>query len=488
MIGPMRTVAILAIVALAGGCDSNGGEPDGGSGDGGPDGALDGDTLPTEGLVGHPCTADEDCMLAATSGRVTCLRRSWGFRDGYCTIIGARDDGECETADPDAAHVALPCARAVCMRRCELPEDCRDGYECQPVLQACWPRCEAGRACPVPPPNVCEFDAECDDGDPCTEDGCVDGVCAYDRVTEQPRRVARLATLGAAVDVDFTGTLSEGNMGLLVAEGADGVEAIDLGNPSSPALAFRLETTGRAVAVVRQGDRIAVAEETTGVELFPAGGGSAVGLVALADGVGSAVGLTPQNSFVYGYRHGAFYLDVAGAGVSAPCDTRGRATDGAWFGADRVLLVADSLAGLAICSWPEAGGQTQLDRVDTLGRLLAVAVRDTVLAAAEAGAGVGIFDVTDPRNPARRETTAPLAGEAVDVRMTGPSTLVAAASAGGIYAFALEDCFVPELWYRWETDGPALALDEQDGVLAVALGEAGVELLDLGCRTTEPEE
>jgi len=374
------------------------------------------------------------------------------------------------------------------MQRCEDSNDCREDYECLPTLEACWPRCDPGRACPLPPPNVCEFDEECDDADPCTQDGCVDGICAHDRITTQPRRVARLATRGPALDVDFTGSLADDNLGLLVAEGGEGVQAIDLGNPSVPAVAFQLETAGRAVAVVRQGNRIAVAEELSGVEFFPAAGGSAVAAALLAEGVGSAAGMNPNNPWVYAYRHGAMWMNFDGGAVSAPCDTRGRAVDGVWFGGPRILLIADSLAGLAICSWPTEGDPTQLERIDSDGRMLGLAFRETIMVAAEGGAGVGVFDVSDPVNPSRREMTPPLEGEAVDVRMPGRSTFMVAASEGGIYAFALADCYVPELWYRWETEGPALSIDEQDGVLAIAMGEAGIDLLDTGCRVVAEEE
>jgi len=81
MIDPMRTTTALFLLGLLAGCPQNG-NPDGSPADASFDATMDGDALPTEGRVGHPCTADEDCLFTASTGRVVCLRRSWGFRDG----------------------------------------------------------------------------------------------------------------------------------------------------------------------------------------------------------------------------------------------------------------------------------------------------------------------------------------------------------------------------------------------------------------------
>jgi len=488
MIGSMvHSRKLLPLLLALAACPSgNGGDADAGQ--------ADSDAETVVGGVGEPCEIDADCPFSSAVGRVVCLRYSWGFRDGYCTVMGTTQASDCTTVDPESKHVQLPCARPVCMARCEAAEDCREGYECLPSLKTCWPRCEPGRACPLPPPIVCELNDECNDGDPCTIDGCVDDVCGHTRIAQDPSVLTYLATRGPALDVDLTGRVGDNNLGLLVAEGDEGVEAIDLTNPVEPAVAYRLETAGRAVSVALRTDYIAVAEEEAGLQVFPAGGGAATGQVLVADGIGLAVGVNAENNFLYAFGDGVFQMNLAGPAIGTRrCDTRGRAMDGAWFDTQRILVVADGAAGMAVCSWPEvdAGDPSQIERVNSAGRILAVASRDTVLVAAEAGAGVSLWEVTDPAAPTRRwpdDDMGPqdLGAEATDVKMTGPGTFIASASEAGVFAFALEDCYIPTLWYHWQTEGPALALDVQEGVLAVAEAEAGVELLDIGCR--EPTE
>ncbi len=477
-VGTLALVHVLAVLST--GCPADGdGDADLDASLDGP--LVDGEAGPSDGLVGDPCITSEDCLFEGA----TCLRYSWGFQDGYCTILGARDIDHCESADLDAKFVQLPCARAVCMNRCVYPEDCRDGYECLPSVEACWPRCQPGRACPLPPPSVCQSDDECDDSDPCTRDGCVDDECAHERISDLPRRVARLATTGPALDVDLTGRLDRGNLRLFIAEGWDGVEAVDLSNPSQPALAFRVETVGEALSLSAVSGRLAVAEGVSGVEVFSDQGGTALGIIPIADGAGSALSV---GEFIYAYRDGALSWNVANITTGAACDTRGRAVDGIWLSDHRVLLVADSLSGISVCDWAEGTTPLEVNRVASEGRVLSLSRQNNTIAAAEAGAGVGILDITDPFNPVRRDTTPSLAGEALEVRLAGQKSLFVAANEGGVYAFALEDCFVPETWYRWETDGPALGIDIVDGLLAIAMGEQGVDILDLGCRYSVEED
>lgn len=492
----MRTVLLALVVFAAAGCPETPPDADAdldGGLDGGLDAASDADAESVRplGMIGDPCTIDEDCIITSDQGQVACLRQGWGFREGYCTVVGTRNEGDCQAADHLSTHVALPCAQPVCMRRCDDSVDCRPGYQCFLGEQACWPRCEPGRACPIPPPTLCAADDECDDGDPCTVDGCIGGICDHDRIDYQPRQVARIATLGRAVDVDFTGRIADDNLQLIVAEGEDGVEVFDLSNPTEPQIYFRLNTIGEARAALRHRNLIVVAEGLDGIELFPANGGAADEHVLVEDGAASVEGVSRLNNNalnVLAYRHGLYRYNVESRTLNGnTCDTRGRAVAAIHEG--DITWVADSLAGLAVCSWAEGTTfATQIDRVDTDGRMLAISRYDEVLAAAEAGAGFGIFDVSVATLPSRRYASDSLEGDVLDLLLTGQTTMAIAASEGGLYLFALEDCFEPVLWYRWETDGPALAVDHSDGVIAIALGDQGIELLDIGCRAIEDEE
>jgi hypothetical protein len=491
-----NSLALAFFGLLAGsGCSESNGNPDAGDA-GDADATIDAemaDAGPPPGMVGAPCQTDEDCVGLLGTPNMACLRPSWGFTDGYCTIVGAANENACRAIDEASTRVDLPCAEPICMLRCEERGDCRPGYECFLGYQACWPRCEPGRACPFPPPTLCTPEDECDDGDPCTNDGCIGGICAHDRIAYQPRRAARMTTLGPALDVDFTGRIENDNLQLVVAEGEDGVEVFDLSNPTEPRVFYRIDTLGPALSVLREGNRIIVAEADQGFEVFNANNGAFVAHHLIENGEAEVRGLgyrSSNNVLILAYRHGLFTYNSEIDAISRnSCDTRGRAVDALHAGSQNATFVADSLAGLAVCDWNEGTTfATQIARVDTEGRMVAVDALQEILVAAEAGDGFGIFDITTASQPLRRYNSDILDGDVMDVLLAGKTTLAVAASEGGVYLFSIEDCFEPNLWFHWETDGPALALDYTDGVLAIALGEAGIELLDIGCRAPPEDE
>jgi hypothetical protein len=336
---------------------------------------------------------------------------------------------------------------------------------------------------------LCEGDEQCDDGDPCTTDGCVNGICAYDRVTERPQRAVRFATRGVAEDVQFSGSLSDDSLQLTVAEGEDGVEVFDLSNPTVPKRYLQIATAGPARAVRRGNNRILVAEHEAGLEIFDSGNGGSMGpplVVEASGGPASVHGFSQIHRghvVLFLYRAGMAIMNINAMTYGDICDTRGRAVHGLNFPGENVSLAADSLAGLAVCSWAEGTSYaTQTERLDTAGRMMALSRRQDLMMVAEGGAGFGVIDVSSPLMPVRRYDSGPLEGEVTDIHMTGTATVAVAAQDAGVLVFAMEDCFEPVLWYQWPTDGPATSVDEVDGVLAVGLGEAGVDLVDMGCR------
>jgi hypothetical protein len=302
-----------------------------------------------------------------------------------------------------------------------------------------------------------------------------------------------MATLGPALDVDFSGRIENDNLQLIVAEGDYGVEVFDLSNPTEPRVYFRLDTVGPALAVLRTGNRIVVAEGEYGFEVFNANNAAFISHHTIDEGEAEVRGLSERGSnsiHILAYRHGLYIYNTETDTVGrSPCDTRGRAVDALHVGSQRATYVADSLAGLAVCDWNEGTTYaTQIARVDTAGRLVAVDALQEILVAAEGGNGFGIFDITTASQPLRRYNSDILDGDVMDALLAGKTTLAVAASEGGLYMFSIEDCFEPNLWFHWETDGPALALDYTDGVLAIAMGEAGIELLDIGCRAPPEDE
>jgi hypothetical protein len=119
-----------------------------------------------EGLkpIGAPCESGEEC---AAEG---CLQEDRGALDGYCTLAACSDNRPC----PAGSHCTFSSrdAMTICLAYCDAEDDCRDGYECQPLyttdVHVCAPTC-TDESCPSG--TYCR-----EDTGTCVIDGCVPGA------------------------------------------------------------------------------------------------------------------------------------------------------------------------------------------------------------------------------------------------------------------------------------------------------------------------
>ncbi len=100
--------------------------------------------------VGAPCTEPEQCPIDNW-----CIReRDRGYPGGACTILRCDDAGD--TGCPAGFHCVFDFYRdPICLRGCEIDDDCRDGYACLPDdtfpdRLRCTPRCNADSQCLEP--------------------------------------------------------------------------------------------------------------------------------------------------------------------------------------------------------------------------------------------------------------------------------------------------------------------------------------------------
>lgn len=97
-----------------------------------PDGSftacLASDPIPEGAADGEACAQDSDCAGG------TCIPDAEGWPQGYCTSIGCRTREDCASpGGEDNRCYRNPQGPSLCVRICTAQDQCRDGYNCQPV-------------------------------------------------------------------------------------------------------------------------------------------------------------------------------------------------------------------------------------------------------------------------------------------------------------------------------------------------------------------
>jgi|GEM_PF-4814588 len=122
------------------------------------------------------CNEDTDCPSGYTCNKSKCVfettrrlcRTNEDCMPGYyCTTTtgDCRHDPSCDTCTE---------CYGICVEdrekgRCEQDEDCAQGYYCNRELHLCQKR-------------ICTRDADCDDGDDCTKDTCLEASCVHETI------------------------------------------------------------------------------------------------------------------------------------------------------------------------------------------------------------------------------------------------------------------------------------------------------------------
>jgi hypothetical protein len=223
-----------------------------------------------------------------------------------------------------------------------------------------------------------------------------------------------------------------------VADGAGGVDAVDMSEPSHP---------NRMASYTLMGDAHDIA--ISGSQLFVAGG--ALGLHALSYEAGQMALLdtadTPGNA-----------LRVEVSGMHA--------------------FVADFGAGLCVISLVDPFHMSLRQCISGPGPALAVAVQGQYAFVAVADAGLWIVSVQDPNSPVAVRTVS-LPGEALDVAVSGGQAYVAAGERGLRVVSVADPTAAHEVGQGMETPGNAASVAVVDGRAYVGDSELGVIMVDV---------
>ncbi|MBW1808577.1 MAG: hypothetical protein JRJ87_10320 [Deltaproteobacteria bacterium] len=144
------------------------------------------------------CTSDSDCPQGQFCIDGMCMYDPCpdSDNDGYTTCDGDCDDNDATVhpgAYEDCDNIDNNCDGIVdegCGQSCQTNDDCQYGVCCEGTCAdiasdpfncgGCGQACEDGQACYDGVCfNMCSSDADCDDGNPQTEDYCVNGVCTH---------------------------------------------------------------------------------------------------------------------------------------------------------------------------------------------------------------------------------------------------------------------------------------------------------------------
>jgi len=168
---------------------------------------------------GDPCTENDECVMGICTGTPvdcsyldgTCRVGVCNATTGTCEVLPANEGGECDDSNActlsdvctvgnclgtmvDCSHLNTTCNAGVCNPATGICQQqpaneggpCDDGQFCTATDRCAAGMC-TGSGNPCTPPQQCDeandlcvgclSDAECADGNPCTDDACVNGDC-----------------------------------------------------------------------------------------------------------------------------------------------------------------------------------------------------------------------------------------------------------------------------------------------------------------------
>jgi hypothetical protein len=241
-----------------------------------------------------------------------------------------------------------------------------------------------------------------------------------------------------------------------VANYRDGLQVIDISDPTHPALVGSADTPGYAVNVRIAGELAYVADASGGVRIFDIG-------------------------------------DPVRPSEIGVCDTPGQSHS--LLIAGELAYVADGLAGLTICDVSDPSQPKVLSSVATppeapeapttsaygyrkesapRGTLNRIALHGSTLFGSAGDYGFRVFDVSDPMQP--REIGSFDAGDfTTGVRVVGPHAYVAAGHEG-LYVLDVSEPARPTAVARVDTPGRCGAVEFLDDLLLVLDGTGGIQV------------
>ncbi len=299
------------------------------------------------------------------------------------------------------------------------------------------------------------------------------------RVFNRPKgavitRLGGYDTSGQAVAVQVVGGLA------YVADGAAGLQVIDVSSPSAPAHLGSYDTSGAAYGVQLVGNVAYVADYGLGLQAIDVSNPAAPVRVGGYDtgGLASGVQVIGDLAYVADGDAGLQVIDVSDPAASVKMgayNTPGWAQDVRVVG--KLAYVADGAAGLQMFDVSNPAAPARVGGHDTSGTATGVQVVGGLAFAADLDAGLQVIDVSNPAAPVRLggyDTS----GWALGVQVVGNLAYVAD-SEGGLQLLDVSDPANPVRLGGYDTGGTAFGVQVVGDLAYVADGAAGLQVLQV---------
>jgi hypothetical protein len=232
-----------------------------------------------------------------------------------------------------------------------------------------------------------------------------------------------------------------------VADGASGLQVINVSNPAAPARYGGYDTTGTAYGVAISGTVAYVADGASGLQVISVSVFTYPMRICGYDTSGTAYGVAVVGTTAY-VADGASGLQVIDVTKpSSPVRLGGYDTTGTAYGVAVVgslAYVADGASGLQIINVSNPAFPVRVGAYDTSGEARGVVIYGKLAYVADTNGGLQVIDVSNPSAPARVGGYS-TAGPAQGVAVSGGLAFVAADTTGlqVIRPFALVSAVTP---------------------------------------------
>jgi hypothetical protein len=265
-----------------------------------------------------------------------------------------------------------------------------------------------------------------------------------------------------------------------VADGASGLQIIDISNLSSPTLTGTYNTPGNALGVSVAGKYAYISDGASGLQVIDISNPTSPSLSGTYDTTGDARGIYVSGKYAYvaDGTSGLHIIDVSdptSPSLSGTYDTADIAQGVYVLG--KYAYVADNATGLVIINISNPSSPSLVGTYNTSGAAYSVYVSGKYAYVADGTSGLQIINVSNPASPSLVGTY-DTSGTASGVYVSGKYAYVADGSSG-IHIIDISNPSSPSLVGTYDTSGTAYGSFVSGKYAYVADGGSGLQIIDI---------
>ena len=268
-----------------------------------------------------------------------------------------------------------------------------------------------------------------------------------------------------------------------VADNDNGLQIIDISDPTAPSLTGTFDTSGFAYDVTVVGNYAYVADDKSGLQIIDISDPTAPSLTGTFVTSGFAEGVTVVGNYAYvaGGFDGLEIINITNPATPSLVGTLATSD----FANDITVVgnyayVADGDSGLQIIDITNPATPSLIGTFDTSGSALGISVVGNYAYVADGDSGLQIIDITNPATPSLAGTF-DTSGSAFGISVVGNYAYVAD-EGGGLQIIDITSPATPSLAGTFDTSGSALGISVVGNYTYVADEEGGLQIIN----TTDP--